>query len=57
MLRQAEARQAKGKIKSRYVIKVMKAREEGGTVPKVRENQRMHQAFSLVDINTTVILI
>ncbi len=30
------------------VIKVMKVTGEGGTFPKVRKNQRMYQAFSLV---------
>jgi hypothetical protein len=33
---------------SRFVIKVMKVTREGDMFPKVRKNQRMYQAFSLV---------
>jgi hypothetical protein len=29
----------------------MRLNREGGTVPSVRENQRMHQGFSLVNNN------
>ncbi len=46
-LAQRQARQAKGKMENRYVIKVMKLNREGGEVPLARENQRMHQAFYL----------
>jgi hypothetical protein len=31
-----QARQAKGKMKNRYVIKVMRLNREGGAVPLVR---------------------
>ncbi len=48
-LGKAKARQSKGTMKdeSRYVIKVMKVIREGGTFLRVRENQKMYQAFSL----------
>jgi hypothetical protein len=45
---QRQARRAKVKRENRYVIKVMRLNREGGAVPLARENQRMHQAFSLV---------
>ena len=47
-LAQRQARQVKGKRENRYVIKVMRLNKEGDAVPLVRENQRMHRAFSLV---------
>ncbi len=42
---QRQARQAKGKRESRYVIKVMRFKQGRGWVPLVRENQRIYQAF------------
>jgi hypothetical protein len=45
-LAQRQARQVKGKREYRYVIKVMRLNKEGGAVPLVRENQKMHRAFA-----------
>ncbi len=46
-LAQGQARQTKSKKENKYVIKVMRLNKEGGEVPLVRENQRLHRAFSL----------
>jgi hypothetical protein len=43
-----DKRRMKNKRGNRYVIKVTRLNREGGTVPLVRENQRLSQAFSLV---------
>ncbi len=40
-----QVRQTKSNKENRYVIKVMRLNTEGGAVPLVRENQRMHRAF------------
>ena len=46
---QARQAKAKGKRENRYVIKVMglNVKQGRGEVPLVRENQRLHRAFSL----------
>jgi hypothetical protein len=41
-------KKTKSKKENRYVIKVMRLNKEGVAVSLVRENQRMHQTFSLV---------
>jgi hypothetical protein len=46
-LAQGQDRQTNSKKENRYVIKVMRLNKEGGEVPLVRENQRLHRAFSL----------
>jgi hypothetical protein len=51
-LAQGQARQAKSKKENKYVIKVMRFKLQTGkgirdSVPEVRQNQRMYQAFSL----------
>ncbi len=39
---QRQARQAKSNRENRYVIKVTRLNREGGAVPLVGQNQRMH---------------
>jgi hypothetical protein len=43
---QGQARQAKSKRENRYVIKVMKVKQGGGYISRVRENQGCIEPFN-----------